>query len=52
MCKGGSKDAVRVPNEGGTARPGMKGRNFNRPEVEQLCKYVLFVSRDRIVGNQ
>lgn len=50
---GGRKQtAARVPNEGGPAKPGVKGKNFNRAEEEQLCRSVLFVSQDRIVGNQ
>ena len=50
---GGRKQApARVPNEGGHAKPGVKGKNFNRAEEEQLCRSVIFVSQDRIVGNQ
>ena len=50
---GGRKQAgVRAANEGGPAKPGVKGKNFNRAEEEQLCRSVLFVSQDRIVGNQ
>ena len=50
---GGRKQApARVPNEGGPAKPGVKGKNFNRAEEEQLCRSVIFVSQDRIVGNQ
>ena len=50
---GGRKQAgARVANEGGPAKPGVKGKNFNRAEEEQLCISVLFVSQDRIVGNQ
>ena len=50
---GGRKQAgARVPTEGGHAKPGVKGKNFNRAEEEQLCRSVLFVSQDRIVGNQ
>jgi hypothetical protein len=41
-----------VPNEGRPAKPGVKGKNFNRAEEEQLCISILFVSQDRIVGNQ
>ena len=50
---GGRKQApARVANEGGPAKPEVKGKNFNRAEEEQLCRSVLFVSQDRIVGNQ
>ena len=50
---GGRKQApARVPNEGGPTKPGVRGNNFNRAEEEQLCRSVLFVSQDRIVGNQ
>ena len=50
---GGRKQAgARVPTEGGPAKPGVKGKNFNRAEEEQLCISVFFVSQDRIVGNQ
>ena len=50
---GGRKQAgARVPNEGGPAKPGVKGKNFNRAEEEQLCRSVLFVLQDRIMGNQ
>ena len=50
---GGRKQAgARAANEGGPAKPGVKGKNFNRAEEEQLCRSILFVSQDRIVGNQ
>jgi hypothetical protein len=53
VMAGGRKQAgTRVPNEGGPAKLGVKGKNFNRAEEEQLCRSVLFVSQDRIVGNQ
>ena len=38
--------------EGGPARVGCKGKNFIRAEEEQLCKSVMLVSQDRVVGNQ
>ena len=38
--------------EGGPARTGCKGKNFTRVEEEQLCKSVMLVSQDRVVGNQ
>ena len=38
--------------EGGPARVGCKGKNFVRVEEEQLCKSVMLVSQDRVVGNQ
>ena len=41
-----------MPNEGGPAKPSVKGKNFNRVEEEQLYRSVLYVSQDRIVGNQ
>ena len=42
---GGRKQApARVPNEGEPAKPGVRGKNFNRAEEKQLCKSVLFVS--------
>jgi hypothetical protein len=38
--------------EGGLAKAGCKGKNFIRVEEEQLCKSVMLVSQDRVVGNQ
>ena len=38
--------------EGGLAKVGSKGKNFIRVEEEQLCKNVMLVSQDRVVGNQ
>ena len=38
--------------EGGPARTGCKGKNSIRVEEEQLCKSVMLVSQDRVVGNQ
>ena len=52
MAGGRKQASARVPNEGGPAKPGVKGKNFNRAEEEQLCRSVFFVSQDRIVGNQ
>jgi hypothetical protein len=52
MMGGREQAPARVPNEGGPARPSVKGKNFNREEEEQLCKSVFFVSQDRIVGNR
>ena len=52
MAGGRKQSVARVPNEGGPAKPGVKGKNFNRAEEEQLCRSVLYVSQDRIVGNQ
>jgi hypothetical protein len=52
MAGGRKQVAARASNEGGPAKPGVKGKNFNRAEEEQLCRSVLFVSQDRIVGNQ
>ena len=52
MMGGRKQGAARVPNEGGPTQLGVKGRNFNMLEDEQLCKYVFFVSQDRIFGNQ
>ena len=52
MTGGRRQTAARVPNEGGPAKPAVKGKIFNRAEEEQLCRSVLYVSQDRIVGNQ
>ena len=38
--------------EGGPAKVGCKGKNFIRVEEDQLCKSVMLVSQDRVVGNQ
>ena len=38
--------------EGGAAKVGCKGKNFIRVDEEQLCKSVMLVSQDRVVGNQ
>ena len=38
--------------EGGPTKVGCKGKNFIRVEEEQLCRSVLLVSQDRVVGNQ
>jgi hypothetical protein len=38
--------------EGGPAKVGCKGKNFIRVEEEQLCRNVMLVSQDRVVGNQ
>ena len=38
--------------EGGPAKVGCKGNFFIRVEEEQLCKSVMLVSQDRVVGNQ
>ena len=43
---------ARPAEEGGLARPGLKGKKFVKEEEEQLCYYVLHISQDRIVGNQ
>ena len=39
-------------SKGGPAKIGCKGKNFIRVEEEQLCVSVMFVSQDRVVGNQ
>ena len=39
-------------SEGGPAKAGCKGKNFIRVEEEQLCRSVMLVSQDRVVGNQ
>ena len=44
------KPAPRVVEEGGLVRPGVKGKNFCKDE--ELCRSVLHVTQDRIVGNQ
>ena len=49
MAGGRKQTGARAPNEGGPAKPGVKGKNFNRAEEEQLCRSVLFVSQDKIV---
>jgi hypothetical protein len=46
------KPAPRVAQEGGPVRPGVKGKVYLREEEEQLCRSVMHVSQDRIVGNQ
>ena len=46
------KAVPRVAQEGGPVRPGVKGKVYLREEEEQLCRSVLHVSQDRIVGNQ
>lgn len=46
------RQAPRVFEEGGPVRPGVKGKVYLREEEEQLCRSVLHVSHDRIVGNQ
>ena len=38
--------------EGGPTKVGCKGKNLFRVEEEQLCVSVMFVSQDRVVGNQ
>ena len=38
--------------EGGPTKVGCKGKNFIRVEEEQLCRSVMLVSQDRVVGNQ
>ncbi len=38
--------------KGGPTKVGCKGKNFIRVEEEQLCVSVMFVSQDRVVGNQ
>ena len=43
---------ARVLNERGPAKVGVRGKNFNRAEEEQLCRSVLYVLQDRIVGSQ
>ncbi|KAG0596302.1 hypothetical protein M758_UG241400 [Ceratodon purpureus] len=52
MVGGRMKQAERVAEEGGPVRPGVKGRNFCMDEEKQLCRSVLHVTQDRIVGNQ
>ncbi|KAG0572950.1 hypothetical protein KC19_VG137000 [Ceratodon purpureus] len=52
MVIGRRKQAERVAEEGGPVRPGVKGGNFCRDEEEQLCRSVLHVTQDCIVGNQ
>ena len=46
------KAVPRVAQEGGPVRPRMKGKVYLREEEEQLCRSVMHVSHDRIVGNQ
>jgi hypothetical protein len=46
------KPAPRVAQEGGPVRPGVKGKVYLREEEEQLCRSVMHVSQDQIVGNQ
>ena len=38
--------------KGGAAKVGCKGKNFIRVDEEQLCKSIMLVSQDRVVGNQ
>ena len=52
MVAGRKKPAPRVAEERGHVRPGVKGKNFCKDEEEQLCRSVLHVTQDRIVGNQ
>ena len=52
MVVGRKKPAPRVAEEGGHVRPGVKGKNFCKDEEEQLCRSVLHVTQDRIVGKQ
>jgi hypothetical protein len=52
MVVGRKKHAPRVAEEGGHIRPGVKGKNLWKDEEEQLCRSVLHVTQDRIVGNQ
>ena len=46
------KATPRVTREGGPVRPGVKGKIYLHEEEEQLCRFVMHVSQDRIVGNQ
>ena len=46
------KVAPRVAQEGGPVRSGVKGKVCLREEEEQLCRSMMHVSQDRIVGNQ
>jgi hypothetical protein len=52
MVGGRKQTPTSVPNEGGLAKSGVKGKNFNRAEEKQMCILVIFVLQDRIVGNQ
>ena len=52
VVAGRKKPAPRVAEEGGHVRPSVKGKNFCKDEEEQLCRNVLHVTQDRIVGNQ
>ena len=52
MVGGRNKPAPRVLEEGGPVRPGVKGFFFGKDEEEQLCRSVLHVTQDLIVGNQ
>ena len=52
MVIGRKKPAPRVAEEGGPVRPGVKDKNLCKDEKEQLCRSVLHVTQDRIVGNQ
>ena len=46
------KATPRVAQEGGPVRPRMKGKIYLREEEEQLCRSVMHVLQDRIVGSQ
>ena len=52
MVVGRKKPAPRVAEEGGHVRPSVKGKNLCKDEEEPLCRSVLHVTQDRIVGNQ
>jgi hypothetical protein len=52
MVVGRKKLAPMVAEEGGLVRPSVKGKNFCKDVEGQLCRSVLHVTQDRIVGNQ
>jgi hypothetical protein len=52
MVVGRKKHAPRGAEEGGHVRPSVKGKKFWKDEEEELCRSVLHVTQDHIVGNQ
>ena len=46
------KPTPRFAQEGGPVRPRVKGKVYLREEKEQLCRSVMHVSQDQILGNQ
>ena len=52
MVVGRKKPAPRIAEEGRPVQHGVKGKNFCKDEEEQLCRSVLHVTQNHIVGNQ